>query len=190
MKQVKKGIRVRTCDVAFPFRMGAGFPGDVNRTHPAEIEAILQDPTNPVTQYGSPVVAVAASNGVRSILTTDQSNATALQVYGFSVRPYPLQAATAGAFGAVAIGAATVPATGALDILRSGLIISALNSGAGTAAKGAPVYVWAAATVTGHALGGLETAYSAGNTVELDPNRYMFNGPADASGVVEVSVNV
>ena len=33
--------RQKTRDVAFTFRMGAGFAGDVNRTHPASIEPVM-----------------------------------------------------------------------------------------------------------------------------------------------------
>ena len=188
MKETKKGIRARTCDVAFTFRMGAGFPGDVNRTHPAEIEPALNDTTNPVLAYGVPVIATT-SNTVRNIEVGDQSNGTALTPYGFSVRPYPLQASTGTAFGGAALGAATPPA-GAIDIMRSGLIIGVLNAGVTAPTKGAPVYVWCAATSGSHIQFGLETAYSAGNTVQLDPNRYIYNGPADASGVVEIAANV
>ena len=38
--------------VAFPFRMGAGFAGDVNRTHPATIEPNVNDTVNPLSFFG------------------------------------------------------------------------------------------------------------------------------------------
>lgn len=185
MKLTKNRFRFR--DVAFAFRMGAGFAGDVNRTHPAAIEAALQDATNPVNKFGVPVLINASANSVRAIAAGDAS-ATAILPFGFSVRPFPVQASTAGAFGATSFNSGIPQATGAIDILRNGLIMGQLNTGA-TAVKGGAIYVWCAATTGNHIQGGLESVANAGNTALLDP-RYTYNGPADATGVVEISVNV
>jgi hypothetical protein len=179
--------RAKTRDVAFPFRMGAGFPGDVNRTHPASIEACLIDASAPPTAYGQAVVTDATTNGVRPVAAGD-SAITA--VWGFTVRPFPIQASTGGSFGAAAIGAATPPTVGAIDVCRSGYMMSVLNVGSAQPTKGAPVYIWYAATSGNHIQGGLETQNTGGSTLQLDPNRYSFNGPADANGNVEVCVNV
>src|SRR5271170_8003134 len=82
------GVRF-TRDAAFTFRMGAGFVGDVNRTHPVTIEPCLIDPTYPALNYGVAVLAdQAAPNGVRGLQTSD-SGITA--IYGITVRPFPLQ---------------------------------------------------------------------------------------------------
>ena len=62
-----------TQDVAIPFRMGAGAPGDVNRTHPADIPPFLVDPTNPPAGYGFPGLINTASNGLRGVLASDSS---------------------------------------------------------------------------------------------------------------------
>jgi hypothetical protein len=169
--------------------MGAGFPGDVNRTHPASIEPMLVDASAPVTAYGNAGILDATTQGLRAIGTGDQSNATLLTPYAALVRPYPYQPATATNYGAATLGAATPPTAGAVDGLRSGYIMAQLNAGAGTPVKGQPVYVWASITAIGHLLGGYETAYSAGNTVQLD-SRYTFNGGADSSGVCEIAFNV
>lgn len=190
---MKQTQRAKTRDVAFPFRMGAGFSGDVNRMHPAEVEAALIDPAHPPTAYGQFVLCSASNAGVRPIAAGDQSNTVALLPWGVTVRPYPMQQSTASNFGEATIGDATPPVTGVLDVLRSGLIMGKLNPAAAASAKGGAVYLWAAATTgsgaTLHTIGGLETAYSAGNTVLLDP-RYTYNGPPDSNGVVELSVNV
>jgi len=184
--------RMRFCDtvngVAFQFRMGAGFPGDVNRSHPASIEPMLVDATSPVTAYGNVGILDATTQGLRAIAAGDQSNTVLLTPYAALVRPYPYQPASASNFGAATLGAAVPPITGVIDGLRSGYIMAQLNSGAGAAVKGQPVFVWAAATVAGHLIGGYETAYSAGNTVQLDA-RFTYNGGADSTGVTEISFN-
>lgn len=175
--------KVKTRDVAFQFRMGAGFPGDVNRTHPASIEPTLIDSSAPPTAYGQPVVVDATTQGVRALAATD----TALtDVYGFTVRPFPLQASSASNYGAASLGAATPPTTGVIDVMRSGYIMGQMNTSGGSPVKGGRVYVWVAATTTGHIQGNLETSASAGNTIEL-PLTTLFNGPADSNGYVELS---
>lgn len=182
--------RARTTDVsfgyqAFLYRMPAGFPGDVNRAHPASVEPNVNDPTNPVTAFGVPVVANGSANTVRTMISTDTA---VTAVYGFAVRSFPYQqSTTSSAYGGIGFGAGAVPAGQPLDVLRAGYIMSSLNTG--TATKGGAVFVWVAATSGVHIQGGLEIASSAGNTASLDPTKYQFNGPADANGVVEVSVN-
>lgn len=180
--------RMKTRDVAFKFRMGAGFAGDVNRTHPAAIEAALQDATNPVAIYGSATFVNGVTNTARAPIAADVS-VTAILPFGFAVRPFPQQASTAGAFGATSIGAATPPSTGAVDILTLGQIMGQLNDVTAVPKKGGAIYIWCTATSGVHIQGGLEVVASATNTALLDP-RYTFNGPADASGIVEISVNL
>ena len=182
----------RTRDDAFKFRMGAGFLGDVNRTHPASIEPALQS-NSPATAYGQPVVIAAdGTNGVRPLAAGD---AALVAIFGITVRPFPIQAATApnnfggtqAAGGAVVQGGA--PASkGAIDVLKSGYIIGQL-SGGGVPAKGGAVFVWVAASAGAHVQGGFEIAATGGSTIALD-NRTYFNGPADANGNVEIAFNI
>ena len=176
--------RMKTNDVAFAFRMGAGFPGDVNRTHPASIEPCLIDANAAPTAYGQAVLVDASTQGVRPFTTGDQSDTVAAG-YGITVRPYPYQQSSASNYGATAIGAGTPPTAGACDVLRSGYIMGKLN--AGTAVKGAPVYVWAVASTGAHVQGGFEAAYSSTNTTKL--LNATFNGSADAAGNVEIVFN-
>ncbi len=63
--------RARTHDVAFTYRMGGGFPGDVNRTHPASILPGLMNATTPVRLYGDPVLVNQADNTVRGFAASD-----------------------------------------------------------------------------------------------------------------------
>lgn len=183
--------RKMTHDAAFQYRMGAGFPGDVNRTHPAEIEAALLDTTaaHQFNAYGNAGVIDGTTFQLRGIIAADQSNTVALVPFGALVRSFPFQAPAGSSNASQGIGAATPPTSGLADFLRSGLIMAQLNVGSTAPNKGGGVYVWAAATSGAHIQGGYETAYSAGNTVLMDP-RYTYNGGMDANSVAEISFNV
>ena len=178
--------RMKTRDAAFQFRMGAGFPGDINRTHPATIEPVLIDSSAPPTAYGQPVLVDPTTQGVRPFAVGDQSN-TVPAGYGITVRPYPTNPSSASNFGAAAFGSATPPTTGVMDVLRAGYIMAFLPAG-GSPVKGGAVYVWAAASSGAHVQGGIEAAYSAGNTTQL--YNATFNGSPDASGNVEIAFNI
>jgi hypothetical protein len=182
-------VRAKTQDISFTYRMGAGFPGDVNRTHPAAIEATLLLAADPDFFAFGQMGILSANNSFQPITTAQASDSVVLLPWGALVRSFPAQAQNAGSFGADPIGGAIPPITGVVDVLRNGLIMAKLNAGVAAPKKGSPVYLWAAATSGNHVLGGYETAASAGNTVKLDP-RYVYNGPPDANGVVEIAVNV
>lgn len=181
-----KKIRMKTNDVAFTFRMGAGFQGDVNRTHPASIEPALIAASSPPTAYGQPVLVDATTQGVRPFAAGDQSDTVAAG-YGLTVRPYPSQQSSGSNFGEANIGAAVPPATGVIDVLRAGYIMVNLPFG-GSPKKGDPVYVWSKASTGGHILGTCEAAASATNTTRL--LNATFNGTPDANGNVEVAFNI
>ena len=183
---MKQKNRMKTRDVAFAFRMGAGFPGDVNRSHPMSIEPALIDANAPITAFGQPCLVDATTQGVRPFAAGDQSNTVAAG-YGLTVRPYPYQQAASTNYGAVAIGAGAPPLTGVVDVLRSGYIMAQLPAG-GAPVKGGAVYVWSAASTGAHVQGSVEAAYSAGNTTQLV--NATFNGSPDASGNVEIAFNI
>lgn len=175
-------VRAKTRDVAFGYRMGAGFPGDVNRTHPASILAELIDVTNPPAAYGGPVLVNASGTGVRGIIVADGS-ATPLPVFGFLVRPYPTQQQTGGMN--ASIGAATPPVSGVCDVIREGYVMGKLPAGS-TVVKGGLVYAWAAANSGNHVQGQLEPSASGTSTITM--NNAYFTGPADANGNVEIEI--
>ena len=177
-------IRAKTKDVAFLFRMGAGNPGDVNRSHPASIEGALQHATTPVLGFGHACVIDTTTQTVRRAAAGDTE---ITDVYGFSVRPYPTQSAAGGAYGAETLGSATPPA-GPIDVLRAGYIMSKLPSDAAAAKKGGQVFIWVAASSGTHTQGGVEMVASAGNTAALA--KATFNGTQDSTGVVEVAYNI
>lgn len=183
MNQQTTKVRSKTRDVAFQYRMGAGFPGDVNRTHPADILAELIDAAAPPTAYGQAVLLGASNAGVRPFTTGDGAQAA----YGVTVRPYPFQQSAAANFGAATIGAATPPVTGVIDVLRRGYIMVTLPSG-GTPVKGGGVYVRVAAAATTHTPGDFEAAADGANNVLL--SNAIFNGSPDANGNVEIAFNI
>lgn len=172
-------------EMAFRYRMTAGFPGDVNRIHPVSIEPNYTDADEPPDAYGIPVLVDTTTAGMRHFAAGDTAVTT---IYGVTVRPYPLQASSAGAYGAVGFGTGTPP-EGQIDIMRSGYIMVNLAAGTGAAKKGGAVFVWCAADSGDHVQGGFEDAASGGNTAALDTARYMFNGVPDANGNVEIVVN-
>lgn len=176
--------RRHTNDVAFQFRMGAGFVGDVNRVHPMSVEPALVDPINPSPAYGVPVVVNPANNGLRPLSAGDQA---LLDVYGVLVRPFPIQQRTGS--DAAAIGAAVPPVAGAIDVMRSGYMMVQLNNGA-VVAKGGQVFIWTAASAGNHVQGGFEGAAVGGSGIALPAGKYQFNGPADANGIVEIAWNI
>lgn len=180
--------RMKTRDVAFGFRMGAGFTGDVNRTHPASIEPVLINAANPPLLFGQAVKVDATSQGVSPLGAGD----TALtNVYGVTVRSFPTQQSSGSNYGAAALGSAVPPATGTSDVLRSGYIMVQLSNNAWpNAKKGSPVFVWVAASSGNHVQGAFEDTVSAGNTCALDTAKYTFNGTPDANGVVELAFNI
>jgi len=173
---------------AYLYRMNAGYPGDVNRTHPASIDTALMDATNPPTLYGQPCLINAATGGVRSFLVADQQNVTPAAAWGVTARAFPIQQALSGTpYGGASIGTAAIGSIGEVGTLKAGYIIGAVPAGQ-SPVKGGAVYVWCAASTGLHVLGGFESVYSAGNTTVL--SNAVFNGGADSSGNVEIAFNI
>src|ERR1022692_1518366 len=99
----------RTRDIAITFRMAAGYAGAVNRTHPVSIEPCLIDYSSPPLYYGQGVVIDPTTQGVRPLVAGDSG---LTDVYGITVRPFPLQQTTGTLPLSSAIGAAKPPAGG------------------------------------------------------------------------------
>ena len=172
--------RARTHDVAFAFRMGAGFIGDVNRTSPSSILPSLLDVTNPVRLYGDPVVNNSAGSSVRGFIAGDT---TVTRIDGILVRPFPSQQASGGM--SSALGAASPPvAPAVVDVCKQGFVLVKCNNFAvNPPTKGGAVFVWIAATSGNNIQGGFVAVTSA-SAVAITNAR--FNGAADSSGVCEI----
>jgi hypothetical protein len=172
--------RHRTIDTAIQFRMGAGFPGDVNRGHPASIQPCAIDAASPPTAYGQAVVVDAASEGIRPVGAGDGA---LVDIWGVTVRPYPIQqATTANQYGAVPYGGAGVPLQQPVDVLRGGYVMVPV---VGAPAKGGAVFIWYAASGGGHTQGGFEAGATGGSTIALS-NVWNWNSPADPNGIAEL----
>jgi hypothetical protein len=168
---------------SFSFRMGAGFAGDVNRTHPASVEPVLNDATNPVLTAGLGCVINAAKNGVRQMAAGDTA---VTRIYGIAVRAYPIQdPGTSAAYGAQAQGSQLLPSGQAIDVIRDGYINVPV---VGTPGKGDPAFIWVAASGGGHTQGGFEAQASGGNTATLA--NVFFNGAPDSNGIAEVVIGL
>lgn len=179
-----KKLRMKTKDAAFPFRMGAGIPGDVNRTHPASIEPVMPNATTPPLFFGEGVIVAADGTTVRPLAAADTG---VTKLYGIAVRPFPFQASSAGAYGSAAFGSAVPSPNSVLDVIREGYVMTQIPVGQ-TCKKDQPAYVWVAASGGGHTQGGFETAANAGNTAAI--GNVTFNGPPDAAGNVEVVIHM
>lgn len=171
---------------AFPFRMGAGSPGTVTRTHPASISAYLNDNTHPLTAYGQAVLFNPTGNDVRAVLTTDSA---ILDIAGVSVRPYPYAGVPSAQIGAPSAFGGEQPAPGLqVDVCTFGSILVPVSGPTDNIALGAPVYLWIQASSGAHVLGGFEGTVNSGNNIPL-PSRWKWGGPPDANGVAELIFN-
>jgi hypothetical protein len=175
-----------TQDAAFAYRMGAGSPGEVTRTHPASIYPGQNDATSPATTFGQALlINRGVANTWRSILTSDNA---ITDIDGVLVRPYPVQQGSGSNYGAQAFGTGGPVIPGQpLDILKSGSILVLVN---GTPTLGGTVYIWVAAATGNHIVGGFEAANTGGSTIAIASDKTYFNGPPDANGVAELVFNV
>jgi hypothetical protein len=182
--------RYRTLDTAIAFRMGMGFPGDVNRGHPASIQPALNSPINPITLYGQPCVVDTAGGANAGVRPLSVGDGALTSIWGVVVRPYPIQqATTSNQSGAVPYGAVAPPTQQPVDVIRGGYVMVTCGVLNGAPAKGGAVFIWIAASGGGHVQGGFEGAASGGNTIALDVTDYSWNSPADSNGVAELILN-
>lgn len=180
-----RGAQHSTCDVAFTLRMGAGFAGDVNRTHPVSEAPYVQDGTTPIRKYGDP--ALYGTNTVKGIVAGDASDSNAINIAGVLVRDFPTQMQTsAGAVGQQLLtDATTPPQTGVVTLMTQGRMMVRAR-GAGNCNIGAAVYIFCTADEAGHVQGGFENAFITTKTVKVA--NAQWRGPADASGMAEIEV--
>lgn len=174
---------------SFPFRMGAGFPGDITRTHPVDVfpELIDSADSTPPTAYGQAVLLAATNKGVRPFVAGDTA---VVDVYGVTVRPFPAQQTTGGM--SATFGSAVPPTSGEIDILRRGTIIVQVPLlDIASVVKGGAVFVRCQNSPGANdPVAGFKGQADGGNTAALNSFRYQFNGTPDASGFVELMVKI
>lgn len=183
-------VRARTRDslTAFPYRMPAGIPGDVNRSGMSPtIEPNIIDTEDPPLAYGI-AVALDPDLGIRPIGAGD----TPTDLYGLLVRPFPTnQQTTTGFFGSNPLGSVQLPPTqGVCDVLKKGYMTVKLY-GATAAVPGGAVFVRIANAGAGEVVGGFEAADDAADCIQAGAqNTTYFRGAADADGNVEIAWNL
>ena len=160
--------------VSYTTRMPIGFPGRISRSDSLTVEAVPVSQATPPTAYGQFVKLVAG------VLQPLASADTAAVIYGLLVNPYPAQSSSNG------FGAAVPPAGGIADVLRRGYIVVPLAGG--TAVHGEPVYVVTTAAA-GYPVGSIVPASNTGGATAV-ATLATFEGPADASGNVEIAYNI
>lgn len=190
MKNPRHLGRFRTKDntsTSILYALPAGAPGTATRLHPDSIWPALIDGSAPPLYYGQGVVIDATTQGVRPLVAGDLVS-TAFDVYGITVRPYPLQQ-TSGGMSSSFVNA-TPPAFGIIDVLTIGGILIQFNNSGSAPVKGAQAYIWAAATSGAHTQGLWETAAGTpGTNTNLAgvPPRTSYQGGWDANNVGEIN---
>lgn len=176
-------VRASTRDAAFTYRMGAGFPGDPNRTHPVSILPGIMSTAAPVRLYGDPCVIDTATNTYRALGAADTG---ITKIDGILVRPYPTQQTSGGM--AASIGTAVPPVGPAqIEVVSEGFIIAKCNNFATQQpTKGGAVYVWVTANSGAHVQGGFESINNGANTILLSNAKW--NGPTDSAGITEIQI--
>jgi hypothetical protein len=165
---------------AITFRAAFAIPGDLTRPSQSTVEAQPYGATA-FPSYGVPVGLVSG------LVVPIAASGTAL--YGFLVRPYPIEGANA----SDALGTAVPITSGIANVLKRGYIgVYVQNFAVNPAAANTPVYVWYAASTGQHVQGGVEAAATGGSTTEFNtfPYNAYFTCASDANGYAEIAFNL
>ena len=167
------------------YNMPSGIPGAISRAGGGvvlDVEPVSLSSAAPLPYYGL-AGQIDADGNFRAMDSADTN------IYGFLSRPFPQNAtATSGYFGSTPQGTPAVPPQngGEGAAMRAGYMTVKLY-GATAAAKNGIVYVRVDNEDADHPLGGCEAADDGANTIAVNA---IFQGPADDSGNVEISVNI
>ena len=160
---------------AILYRMAVGIAGNVNRVEQATIESQQYDTDYPCLKFG--ILTKLVSGKIRPIANAD---VIANVLFGFLVRPYPIQTTQNDA-----LGAAVPDTTRHADILRRGYMTVYLKVGTGS--KGGQLYCYKTTGGSG-TVGDFGDGADSANA-EAVTGAY-FVGPADANGMVEIAFNL
>ena len=160
---------------AITLRAPVGFPGAITRDEPKRVQQAIIDNNTPPTAFGAFVKLVAGK--IQPLASGDAASV----IYGLYVRSFPIQ-------GNSTTGSNTPPTSGIGDVLRGGFMAVTLAKGTATKESQVFVVITAGGTVN---VGDIVTSASpaGGGTAVAVPGVF-FEGPADAGGITEVSVNV
>jgi hypothetical protein len=170
---------------AITFRMGVGYGGATNRNHDATVVREVLAPTGQPTAYGVMLTGDPATGMVRAPIASD----TAALFVGFFVRPFPTQGGGLSNPTNDPLGVSTPPGpANEANVLKRGFMTVQLNAASTAVVKWQPVGIFIGTPTAGNLAGGV-TGAAAGATVLAVPNCF-FMGPADATGMTEISYNL
>lgn len=175
---------------AITFRMAYAIPGDlIQGAGRSNVKAEVFG-TTPFISYGVPV---QLSSGTVIPITTSLG-ATANAVYGWLVRPFPLQEFSSPSSTLVSTLSATPPTTGIANVMTEGYIGVFVQSGAGSVVEGGQVFVNFTATSGVHIQGGIEGTTTANNFAIVNTTNSRktcyFTGPCDANGFTGIAFGI
>lgn len=176
---------------AFTFRMPFAIPGDLAQgAGRSNVKAELFGAT-PFPFYGLP--CVISSNTV--IPVSSNLAAVANSIYGWLVRPFPLQESASPSTSLVVGGQAVPPTTGIANVMTEGYIGVFVQAGAASVVAGGQVFLRFQTGGAGITIfGGVEGVTSANNFAVVNTTNSRktcyFTGPCDANGFTVVAFGI
>jgi hypothetical protein len=176
---------------AFTFRMPFAIPGDLAQAAGrANVKAEIYGATA-FPYYGLPCVL---SSGT-VIPVNSNLAAVANSIYGWLVRPFPLQEFASPSTSLVTGGQAVPPTSGIANVMTEGYIGVFVQAGASSVVEGGTVYLRYQTTGAGITIfGGVEGVttgnnFAVANTTNSRKTCY-FTGPCDANGFTVVAFGI
>lgn len=176
---------------AFTFRMPYAIPGDlVQGAGRSNVKAEVFGAT-PFPFYGLPCV----QSGSTVIPVTSNLAAVANSIYGWLVRPFPLQEFASPSTSLQTGGQAVPPTSGIANVMTEGYIGVFVQLGAGSVAAGGTVFLRYQTPVGGQTIfGGVEGAITGNNFAVVNTTNSRktcyFTGPCDANGFTVVAFGI
>jgi hypothetical protein len=176
---------------AYTFRMPFAIPGDLAQgAGRSNVKAELFGAT-PFPFYGLPCVQ---SSGT-VIPVSSNLGAVANSIYGWLVRPFPLQEAASPSTSLVVGGQAVPPTTGIANVMTEGYIGVFVQLGAASVVAGGTVFLRYQTPAGGQTIfGGVEGVTSGNNFAVVNTTNSRktcyFIGPCDANGFTVVAFGI
>lgn len=176
---------------AFLFRMPFAIPGDlVQASGRSNVKAEVYGAT-PFPFYGLPCVL---SSGT-VIPVTSNLAAVANSIYGFLVRPFPMQEFASPSTSLQAGGQAVPPTNGIANVMTEGYIGVFVQLGAASVVEGGQVFLRYQTPVAGQTIfGGIEGATTGNNFAMVNTTNSRktcyFTGPCDANGFTTIAFGI
>ena len=177
-----------TTSNAINFRMQYAFPGDLAMgAGRSNVKAEFYGATA-FPAYGLPCVISSAT----VIPVTSNLGSTANSIYGWLVRPFPIQTLS---YSDTVANSTVPPTTGVANVMTEGYIGVYVQAGASSVVEGGTVYLRYQTTGTGITIyGGVEGTtsgnnFAVANTTNSRKTCY-FTGPCDANGFTVIAFGI